>query len=142
MSYVFLMIRRPTRSTRTDTLFPYTTLFRSLVARFIGHREEPGRNRTLSKMHEHVSADRRHGGLEVQLVIAGCVRGLRQTRKILADPRPVAVGRDQPGEPFGHSQDVERAGEDRQADGGIASLQRSEEHTSELQPLMRIKSSL
>src|SRR3546814_17843105 len=29
-SYVFfLMIRRPPRSTRTDTLFPYTTLFRS-----------------------------------------------------------------------------------------------------------------
>src|SRR3546814_15424671 len=29
------MIRRPPRSTRTDTLFPYTTLFRSLVDRFI-----------------------------------------------------------------------------------------------------------
>src|SRR3546814_3059604 len=28
--YFFLMIRRPPRSTRTDTLFPYTTLFRSL----------------------------------------------------------------------------------------------------------------
>src|SRR3546814_19136199 len=27
------MIRRPPRSTRTDTLFPYTTLFRSLVIR-------------------------------------------------------------------------------------------------------------
>src|SRR3546814_8185191 len=27
----FLMIRRPPRSTRTDTLFPYTTLFRSAV---------------------------------------------------------------------------------------------------------------
>src|SRR3546814_2684709 len=27
----FLMIRRPPRSTRTDTLFPYTTLFRSWV---------------------------------------------------------------------------------------------------------------
>src|SRR3546814_15650907 len=27
----FLMIRRPPRSTRTDTLFPYTTLFRSVV---------------------------------------------------------------------------------------------------------------
>src|SRR3546814_2347671 len=27
------MIRRPPRSTRTDTLFPYTTLFRSLAAR-------------------------------------------------------------------------------------------------------------
>src|SRR3546814_16897308 len=26
----FLMLRRPPRSTRTDTLFPYTTLFRSL----------------------------------------------------------------------------------------------------------------
>src|SRR3546814_11341834 len=29
----FLMIRRPPRSTRTDTLFPYTTLFRSPDAR-------------------------------------------------------------------------------------------------------------
>src|SRR3546814_12007039 len=29
MSVFFLMIRRPPRSTRTDTLFPYTTLFRS-----------------------------------------------------------------------------------------------------------------
>src|SRR3546814_5868608 len=28
--FVFLMIRRPPRSTRTDTLFPYTTLFRSV----------------------------------------------------------------------------------------------------------------
>src|SRR3546814_18145683 len=32
MLFVVLMIRRPPRSTRTDTLFPYTTLFRSLVA--------------------------------------------------------------------------------------------------------------
>src|SRR3546814_12612114 len=29
--FFFLMIRRPPRSTRTDTLFPYTTLFRSLT---------------------------------------------------------------------------------------------------------------
>src|SRR3546814_14961413 len=29
--FFFLMIRRPPRSTRTDTLFPYTTLFRSGV---------------------------------------------------------------------------------------------------------------
>src|SRR3546814_11565469 len=28
----FLMIRRPPRSTRTDTLFPYTTLFRSPIS--------------------------------------------------------------------------------------------------------------
>src|SRR3546814_12763948 len=30
--FFFLMIRRPPRSTRTDTLFPYTTLFRSIAA--------------------------------------------------------------------------------------------------------------
>src|SRR3546814_21137117 len=30
--FFFLMIRRPPRSTRTDTLFPYTTLFRSHMA--------------------------------------------------------------------------------------------------------------
>src|SRR3546814_11373084 len=30
------MIRRPPRSTRTDTLFPYTTLFRSAAKRFLG----------------------------------------------------------------------------------------------------------
>src|SRR3546814_13903485 len=30
--FFFLMVRRPPRSTRTDTLFPYTTLFRSLLA--------------------------------------------------------------------------------------------------------------
>src|SRR3546814_10000044 len=29
--FFFLMIRRPPRSTRTDTLFPYTTLFRSIT---------------------------------------------------------------------------------------------------------------
>src|SRR3546814_21195246 len=32
--FFFLMIRRPPRSTRTDTLFPYTTLFRSRLADF------------------------------------------------------------------------------------------------------------
>src|SRR3546814_17820070 len=31
--FFFLMIRRPPRSTRTDTLFPYTTLFRSIAQR-------------------------------------------------------------------------------------------------------------
>src|SRR3546814_8071363 len=34
--FFFLMIRRPPRSTRTDTLFPYTTLFRSLVEQHEG----------------------------------------------------------------------------------------------------------
>src|SRR3546814_6340901 len=37
LSFFFLMIRRPPRSTRTDTLFPYTTLFRSqhVIARLL-----------------------------------------------------------------------------------------------------------
>src|SRR3546814_18748332 len=39
-SFFFLMIRRPPRSTRTDTLFPYTTLFRSSAGRRI--RRLPG----------------------------------------------------------------------------------------------------
>src|SRR3546814_9397132 len=42
---LFLMIRRPPRSTRTDTLFPYTTLFRSsarLQFRLVAHAGERG----------------------------------------------------------------------------------------------------
>src|SRR3546814_13222922 len=39
--FFFLMIRRPPRSTRTDTLFPYTTLFRSLETL----ERDPGGNR-------------------------------------------------------------------------------------------------
>src|SRR3546814_424384 len=38
-------MRRPTRSTRTDTLFPYTTLFPSLVARRVGDDELAPRGR-------------------------------------------------------------------------------------------------
>src|SRR3546814_10064808 len=36
MFFFFLMIRRPPRSTRTDTLFPFTTLFRSSRSRASG----------------------------------------------------------------------------------------------------------
>src|SRR3546814_19675319 len=42
--FFFLMIRRPPRSTRTDTLFPYTTLFRSLA--------DEDRNPWLAEEHE------------------------------------------------------------------------------------------
>src|SRR3546814_12929353 len=38
--FFFLMIRRPPRSTRTDTLFPYTTLFRSVEAESLDRRTE------------------------------------------------------------------------------------------------------
>src|SRR3546814_19078118 len=39
-AFFFLMIRRPPRSTRTDTLFPYTTLFRSPLPEPL--EQEPG----------------------------------------------------------------------------------------------------
>src|SRR3546814_3163608 len=42
--FFFLMIRRPPRSTRTDTLFPYTTLFRS--RRSCRGSQAPGYRRT------------------------------------------------------------------------------------------------
>src|SRR3546814_11124706 len=38
MLFFFLMIRRPPRSTRTDTLFPYTTLFRSYKGEYLRHQ--------------------------------------------------------------------------------------------------------
>src|SRR3546814_14714330 len=42
------MIRRPPRSTRTDTLFPYTTLFRSaVVAHAVRRREVPAAGETI-----------------------------------------------------------------------------------------------
>src|SRR3546814_8804195 len=43
--FFFLMIRRPPRSTRTDTLFPYTTLFRSALAL--------DRRRAEEEIHQH-----------------------------------------------------------------------------------------
>src|SRR3546814_9757930 len=43
--FFFLMIRRPPRSTRTDTLFPYTTLFRSCFSPSPAQREREARMR-------------------------------------------------------------------------------------------------
>src|SRR3546814_17879163 len=47
-SIFFLMIRRPPRSTRTYTLFPYTTLFRSLVHHFLDVGEVAARAERLA----------------------------------------------------------------------------------------------
>src|SRR3546814_3647539 len=51
--FFFLIIRRPPRSTRTDTLFPYTTLFRSLALEHATLGPGPER------LGEGVAADRR-----------------------------------------------------------------------------------
>src|SRR3546814_2256553 len=46
--FFFLMIRRPPRSTRTDTLFPYTTLFRSPHPSG-SHQSEEGRGESVRR---------------------------------------------------------------------------------------------
>src|SRR3546814_9304292 len=54
--FVFLlMIRRPPRSTRTDTLFPYTTLFRSGVEHLEAEDLDAagGRSRAAADEHQH-----------------------------------------------------------------------------------------
>src|SRR3546814_1352326 len=90
------MIRRPPRSTRTDTLFPYTTLFRSV------------------------------GGAQPRLYVPDLLR--RRQR----DLSPVGDARDDPVRACRHRFRLYR----RRRPGGAVG--RSEEHTSELQSLMRI----
>src|SRR3546814_13818242 len=89
----FLMIRRPPRSTRTDTLFPYTTLFRAASLRSI-------------------AADWNERGI---LTSTGGTWEGPEVRSMLLRPRNAGI--------------VKHRGEE---------AGRSEEHTSELQSLMRI----
>src|SRR3546814_3140054 len=105
------MTRRPPGSTRTDTLFPYTTLFRSLaVGGFPGA----------------VQFD------DTDAVDA--VFLLRTEDAHLRSFRQPFIERPQAGYDIGH-QDV---GDGPEAPKGDAGTSRSEEHTSELQSLMRI----
>src|SRR3546814_3991219 len=92
LCFFFLMIRRPPRSTRTDTLFPYTTLFRSCV----------------------------------DAVLAGAKNATLPTSKFKQNPIQFRAAAD--------TATCVPAAADRIAQ----SPPRSEEHTSELQSLMRI----
>src|SRR3546814_8090275 len=104
------MSRRPPRSTRPDTPFPYTTLFRSA-----GHVRRSG----LAFQHGV------GGGGGVQLHGAD---GVVVARDRVVDQGRVVVGVD-----HGDHRDAELPGF---LDGDV--FMRSEEHTSELQSLMRI----
>src|SRR3546814_2400854 len=102
------MLRLPPRSTRTDTLFPYSTLFRSGLGsyRFSRYRKalrEPARL---------VLDDSAHDGWLAQLAACCRVRDLVNT----------------PTEDMGPEQ----------LEAVVREIARSEEHTSELQSLMRI----
>src|SRR3546814_5844137 len=117
----FLMTRRPPRSTRTDTLFPYTTLCRSARGDEQGRRQALGRN-----------VDRRRaiiGGVGGILVAEPFHPALGQQIAFLeiAIALPVVVGGDR-----------RIDGMDRDHRLRRRLVARSEEHTSELQSLMRI----
>src|SRR3546814_3585990 len=108
------MIRRPPRSTRTDTLFPYTTLFRSAEPR----------------------------GLRLgKKIPRGAVAGRADDDHRVGEARSNEVGAEIGRAFLKGNQQVETA---RRGRGGDAAEQReikgvrSEEHTSELQSLMRI----
>src|SRR3546814_1377636 len=126
------MIRRPPRSTRTDTLFPYTALFRSDV--FIAEGDEAPTRLTL--------LCRDHAGYLTlsRLLTQAWMEGQRHDGVVLR-PQWLAANN---GGLFAlagrHAQVGQLAGTGRHdlAEQALADLQRSEEHTSELQSLMRI----
>src|SRR3546814_9573367 len=93
------MLRRPPRSTLTDTLFPYTTLFRSEVRRTADKvSRQRGALNGLTRLHDENTA-----------IIVQASRYVGQAKELLAE--------------LGVNVETEA---------------RSEEHTSELQSLMRI----
>src|SRR3546814_2328929 len=105
------MIRRPPRSTRTDTLFPYTTRFRS---------------------HGHGLQLLRVGGAAVLVDVAAIGRGVDDDHlgAGLTQHDRAHLARGAVGAVDGDAQAPEVVVEGAE--------QRSEEHTSELQSLMRI----
>src|SRR3546814_15300498 len=76
------MIRRPPRSTRTDTLFPYTTLFRSMYARWAEARgyktelveESPGEEAGLKSVTIRVIGPNAYGWLKTESGVHRLVR--------------------------------------------------------------------
>src|SRR3546814_4749363 len=95
------MIRRPPRSTRTDTRFPYTTLFRSGLL----------------------------GDRQIRDQVDGLLRRAQQGDQ---------AGEDQNGRRGEEGCIVQQAPDDLDVDDAVLAAERSEEHTSELQSLMRI----
>src|SRR3546814_6585082 len=122
------MIRQPPRSTRTDTLFPYTTLFRSLD----DHRIFDDL-RLVGKRREHaLEADRRLCRPLLERFALAIGRDLAGARFILDDRQRIARHRH-----AAKAQDLDRHRRTGFLDL-LALVVRSEEHTSELQSLMRI----
>src|SRR3546814_5776555 len=79
--FFFLMIRRPPRSTRTDTLFPYTTLFRSV--RCVGRRHLPAgwRSRTAPARRLELRSEEHTSELQSLMRISYAVFCLKKKNK-------------------------------------------------------------
>src|SRR3546814_6623052 len=107
--FFFLMIRRPPRSTRTDTLFPYTTLFRSWAhSRLLARPEE---RKILMVISDGAPVDDSTLSVNSGSYLE---RHLRQVIGWIETRSPVE----------------------------LTAIGRSEEHTSELQSLMRISNAV
>src|SRR3546814_3062212 len=121
--FFFLIIRLPPRSTRTDTLFPYTTLFRSYQGQ--------GKTRAERRWSRRWRIDRQP--------VRRARNALRRSHLLFPRTRPAAARR--------RHDDREPASQ-RRCDGTVdrrlvaADRTRSEEHTTELQSLMRISSAV
>src|SRR3546814_9836833 len=110
------MIRRPPRSTRTDTLFPYTTLFRSHCrhqSRFHDSDQILARNRDRCRMRLSQWRNQLHSRRQ-SLGLVYKTRSSQSQRATLGNARPAANSWPK-----------------------LEEVVRSEEHTSELQSLMR-----
>src|SRR3546814_4746506 len=133
--FFFLMIRRPPRSTRTDTLFPYTTLFRSRHAHVslhlqLAHHEGGGGVEVAGDQRLEVIHRQGDGAVGLGILVAdGAGSAVDEDDAVVAE--------------IEFHGGIEAARADALAHG-LGDLferhlwARSEEHTSELQSLMRI----
>src|SRR3546814_10791201 len=120
------MIRRPPRSTRTDTLVPYTAPFRSGPARRGQARDRPQDSLDeIAPVGKHVE-DHAAAGAGAVVPTRALTRHARAIIDPVAEIEPEA------------NHLAEEAVIDQLAQSTHAAQMRSEEHTSELQSLMRI----
>src|SRR3546814_1292198 len=124
------MIRRPPRSTRTDTLFPYTTLFRSLLIVAGGIADAHGIAAALALGGDIACMGTRF----IATPESGVVEGHRAMIPTVSADDIVASAAMNGVPAHWMRQSIEAVGLDPRTLPNI----RSEEHTSELQSLMRI----
>src|SRR3546814_5190120 len=127
------MIRRPTRSTRTDTLFPYTTLFRSQGShRTSVYRSKPSHSVAVNSTGSFPQNG--HGGNSSFCAVMSVRRDLSKARALSCTSRCSGPSSRQIMSLINWSALALLSWEKPTP----LPLGRSEEHTSELQSLMRI----